>query len=133
MIDEIYFWHVDEHRNFLQVVTIILGVHCQACPSTQSKKFAYLCNISTKTWGIKLTFHLHINLKVFYKLIVSRCVCVARDAQSTQNNKFSRSLQYVKENVKDEVDFLPADKHRFLQIDTIILVVCDQAYPNYPK
>ena len=33
------------------------------------------------------------------------CLCVARDAQSTQNNKFAISLQYLKENVKDEVDF----------------------------
>ena len=32
------------------------------------------------------------------------------------------NLQYLKETVKDEVDFLPADKRqRFLQIDTIIL------------
>ena len=44
------------------------------------------------------------------------------------------SLQYLNENVKDEVDFLPTDKHqRFLQIDTIILDRCGQACPNYPK
>ena len=44
------------------------------------------------------------------------------------------SLQYLKENVKDEVDLLLADKRqRFLQIDIIILGVCGQAYPNYPK
>ena len=38
--------------------------------------------------------------------------------------------------MKDEVDFLPTDKHwRILQIDTIILsvCVCDQTCPNYPK
>ena len=39
------------------------------------------------------------------------------------------AFQYLKENVKDKVDFLPADKRqRFLHIDTIILDVCDQAY-----
>ena len=44
------------------------------------------------------------------------------------------SLQYLKENRKDEVDFLPADKlQRLLQIDTIIVGVCGQACPNYPK
>ena len=44
------------------------------------------------------------------------------------------SLQYLKKHVKDEVDFLPADKHqRVLQIDTIILGACDQVCPNYPK
>ena len=37
-------------------------------------------------------------------------MCIARHAQSTQNNKFTISLQYLKKNVKDEVDFLPAEK-----------------------
>ena len=42
--------------------------------------------------------------------------------------------KYVKESVKDEVDYLPADKHqRFLQSDTIILSVYGQACPYYPK
>ena len=36
--------------------------------------------------------------------------------------------------MKDEVDFLPADKHRrFLEIDTIILIICGRACPNNPK
>ena len=36
-------------------------------------------------------------------------------AQSIQNNKFTISLQYLEENVKDEVDFLPGGKRqRFL-------------------
>ena len=43
-------------------------------------------------------------------------------------------LKYLKENVKNEVDFLAADKcQRFLQSDTIILGVCGQACPYYPK
>ena len=37
-----------------------------------------------------------------------------------------------KENVKVEVDFLPADKHHFL-IDIIFLGVYSQACPNYLK
>ena len=98
---------------------------------TQNKKFAHACNnISRKTWTIKLIFCLEINSKV----LVMFWVCVAKHAQSTQNNKFAISLQYVRENLKDEVDFLPADKHqRFLQIDTITLGVCSQTCPNYPK
>ena len=52
-------------------------------------------------------------------------------AQITQNNKFAISLQYLKENVRNEFDFLPADKYeRFLQIDTIILVVSGQVSLN---
>ena len=74
---------------------------------------------------MKLIFCLQINTKVFYKFIVSLWMCVARHAQSTQNNKFAISLQYLKENIKDELDTLPGDKtQRFLQIDNIILGVC---------
>ena len=43
-------------------------------------------------------------------MMVSLWVCVARQAQITKNNQFTRSLQYLKENMKDKVDFLPTDK-----------------------
>ena len=59
--------------------------------STEDKKFAYLCNIFRKAWGLKLIFCLQMNIKIFDKLIVSLWVCVARHAQSTQN-KFTKSL-----------------------------------------
>ena len=37
--------------------------------------------------------------------------------QSSQNNQFVMSLQYLKREVRDEVDFLYADKHQsFLEI-----------------
>ena len=46
---------------------------------------------------------------------------MARHAQITQ--KFSISLQYLKKEVSNAVDFLYADKHEyFLQIDTMILI-----------
>ena len=32
-----------------------------------------------------------------------------------------------------EVDFLPADKHKFLQVNSITLSVFNQAWPKYPK
>ena len=80
--------------------------------STQNKKFIYLCNISSKTWGMKLIFCMQINVKVFYKIIVSLWVWVARHAQSTQNRNFAISLQYIVENVKDEIGFLPADQRQ---------------------
>ena len=59
---------------------------------------------------MKFIFGMGINIKVFYKFILSFWVCVARYAQSIQNNKFAISLQYLKENVKGEAEFLPADK-----------------------
>ena len=48
---------------------------------------------------------------------------MSRHAQITQNNKFAISLQYLKKEVSDEVDFLHADKYEsLLQIDTMILI-----------
>ena len=63
-------------------------------------------------------------MKVFYKLILSFWVCVTKNAQSTQNSKlFAISLQYLKKDVSDEVDFLHSDKHKdLLQIDAMILM-----------
>ena len=120
------FWHAEKQQNFLQVDIIILGMCCQTCP--KYPKYAYLCNISRKTWGIKLFFCLQINTKVFYSALVSFWVCVMILARSTQNNRFAVSLQYLKENGKNEVVFLLADKHqRLLQIDTIVLVVVRHA------
>ena len=56
----------------------------------------------------------------------------SKHAQSTQNNKFAISLQYLKKDVSDEVDFLHVDKHRgLLQIDTMILK--ETVTPKIPK
>ena len=83
---------------------------------------------------MKLIFYSQIKKKVFYKLIVSLWVCVAIYVQSAQNNKFVVSLQHLKENVKDEVFFLSAEKsRRLLQVDTIILSVCGQTCSNTQK
>ena len=62
--------------------------------------------------------------------------------QSSQNSKFAMSLQYLKKEVKDEVDFLHADKHQsfrkvyfstlgikvFYKVDIIIINGHDQAF-----
>ena len=70
---------------------------------------------------MKLIFCLQVNIKDFFKLILSFSVCVAKHAEITQNNKFAISLQYLKKEASDEVDFLHADKHEsFLQTDTMI-------------
>ena len=43
-------------------------------------------------------------------------------------------LQYLKKEVSDEVDFLPADQHEsFLQINTMISDGDDQALPKFPN
>ena len=83
---------------------------------------------------MNLFFCLQINTKYLHKGTVQFWLCVIRLVQSIQNNKFAISFQYLKENRKNEVDFLLADEHqRFLQIETIILGVCRQACQSYPK
>ena len=47
------------------------------------------CNISRKKWMMKFIFGMQINMKVFYKLIISFWVCLARLVQSIQNKKFA--------------------------------------------
>ena len=43
-------------------------------------------------------------------------------------------MQYLKKEVNDEVYFWHTDKYQsFLQVDTIILYVCNQESPKYPK
>ena len=48
---------------------------------------------------------------------------MTRHTQITQNSKFAISLQYLKKEVSDEIDFLRTDKHEsLLQIDTMTLI-----------
>ena len=75
--------------------------------STQNKKFTYLCN-SLKNVGNEVNF-LATNTKIFYKLTASLWLYVTCYSQSIPNNKFAIFLNYLKENAKDEIDFLPVD------------------------
>ena len=52
----------------------------------------------------------HKSFLQVFKSLLSLWVYLARQVQSNKNNQFAISLQYLKENQKDEVDFLPADK-----------------------
>ena len=61
---------------------------------------------------MKFAFDIKINMEVFYKLILSFWMCVTRHAQNTQNNMFAISLQYLRKDLSDEVDFLLADRHK---------------------
>ena len=45
------------------------------------------------------------NMEVFYKLVVLFLLVVAKHAQSTKNRMFVISLQYLKSERMDEVDF----------------------------
>ena len=61
---------------------VCAATHAQ---SAQNRKFAYLCNISRKTMGMKLLFCLQINTKIFYKVLVSLWMSVSRLSQSIQD------------------------------------------------
>ena len=76
--------------------------------NTHHKKFSLLCNISRKTWGWSWSSD---KQKYFPQVDSILWVCEARHVQSTRNNKFAISSHYLKKNMKDEVDFLPTDKH----------------------
>ena len=60
---------------------------------------------------------------------------MVRHAQSTQNNNFMISLQYLKENVKDGVDFslLKIVKHFFKVILSFLMCVTRHAQNNQNK
>ena len=61
-------------------------------------------------------------------------MCVACNAQITQNKKFAISLQYFMKEVSDEVDFLHADKHEnFLQNYSMIFDEDGLAFPKSLK
>ena len=43
---------------------------------------------------------------------------MVKHSQSSRNSNFAMALQYLKKEVRDEVDLLHADKHQsFLQVD----------------
>ena len=73
--------------------------------------------------------------------------------RSSQNSKFSMSVEYLKKEVRDEVDFLHTDKYQtglrvdfntlgtkehfgnqsWLQGDTMIIGKHDEAFSSYSK
>ena len=48
---------------------------------------------------MKLIFSMQINIKVSYKVMLSLLTSMIKHSQSTQSNKFSISLQYLKKEV----------------------------------
>ena len=69
--DKVYFWHADKHQSFLQVKSIIWMCLLDMSKVPEITSWKYLCNISWKTWRMKMTFCLLINVKGFFKLILS--------------------------------------------------------------
>ena len=62
--------------------------------------------------NIKVSYKLIFNtwgIKVSYKVILSLLMGMIKHSQSTQSNKLAVSLQYLKKEVRGEVQFLWAD------------------------
>ena len=60
-------------------------------------------------------------------------VSMASLAQSTQNNKFVKSLQYLKKEVRDKVDFCRDKLQSIQKVGTVISDGCNQACLKYSK
>ena len=61
-------------------------------------------------------------------------MCVAKHVQITKNKKFGISLQYLKKEMSDEVDFLHVGNHgSFPQIYTMIFDGDGQTFPMFSK
>ena len=85
----------------------------------------FLCSILRKNWVRKLIFCIFLILWFWFWFW---------HFQSSQNAKFTMSLQYLKKEVRDEVDFLHTDKHQsFLKVDfkTLGIKVIYKIYYHY--
>ena len=54
-------------------------------------------------------------------------------AQSTQNSKFAKSLQYLEKEVRDKVEFCRDKLQSIQRIGTVISDGCNQACLKYSK
>ena len=126
---EVDFFPVNKRKRFLQVNSI-----------NSVTSLLFLCNILKRP----LQLDKHESLIQFDSIISMRMV---KHYLSSQYNEFAMPLQYLKKEIKDEVDFLYADKHQsFLKayfntlrikvsykVDIIIINRHDQAFSNYSK
>ena len=81
---------------------------------------------------MKCIFGMKINIKVFYKLILSFWMCATRHTQSTQN-KFAYLPNISKKAWEMKLIYCQQINTSFLQFDSITVSVFSQAWPKYPK
>ena len=76
----------------------------------------------------------NLNIEVFYKLVLSFWVNIAKHARSIKNKKFVCLCNLYQKTWGLKLIFLPADKHKsFLQVHSITVGIRSQAYAKYPK
>ena len=126
--DKVDFLHTDKHESLLQIDNMILMEMVKHSQSFQNSKFAMSLKYLKKRLKMKLIFCMQINIKVFCKfistlwaskfptrLILSLLMGMIKHSQITQSNKFARSLQYLKKEVRNEGHFWHADKLQSFQ------------------
>ena len=95
---------------FYKLIVIFLGLHNQAYPKCLKQKICISFQHPQKNMGDEIALLAADKYKSFIQdTRLSFWVYVSRLAESTQNNKFARSLQYFKENGMNEVGFMLAD------------------------
>ena len=79
--------------------------------SSQTSKFAMFLQYLQKRVRDEVELHAHFNtlgIRVSYNVILSILMEIIKHSQSTQNNKFALSSQYIKKEVIDGVHFMQA-------------------------
>ena len=116
--DEADFLHADKHRSLLQIDTMILMEIVKHSQSSQNTKFAMSLQYLKKEVKYEVDF-VHgdkhesflqvdfntFSIKVSYKVILSLSMDMIEHSQSTQSNKFAISLQNLKKEVMNGVQF----------------------------
>ena len=112
--DEVDFLHADKHESLLQLDTMILMGMAKHSQIFQNSKFEMPLQYLKKEVRYQVSF-LHagkyqvdfntLGIKVFYKMILSLLMGMIQHSQSTQSNKFAKSLQYLKKRLGMELIF----------------------------
>ena len=96
MKDEVDFLPADKCQMFPQIDTIILGVWPGMPKLPKITSLLFLCNILRKKWVMKLIF-LHADKhKSLLQIDTMILIGIVKHSQSSQNSKFTMSLQYLK-------------------------------------
>ena len=97
----------------LSLNTTSLFVLWPGMPKVPKVTFAIPCNFAKRRRRIDILPEKK-NIKVLYKLIPLLFLIITRHAQSTRNYKIAIYLQYLKNLLKEEVNFLHVYKHQTL-------------------
>ena len=114
-----------KHQSFLQADTIFFVSHIQVYqkyPEWQVYNIFAISREKREWFNITyITFCVQMDIQFSYKLRPSILMGMARHAWSIQKKKFAKSLQYIKNEVRNEVCFLCREISSLLQLASIIL------------